>query len=78
MPLAKSRPTDDVRSDVSTAKERQIAAAANARKAKNGMGLGQNGSSLKELALVSTESANLVVPGQVPGVSAYINGVPHG
>lgn len=70
MPPAKSRPAhDDSRSDGSTTKEKAVAAAAQARKAKNGAAALQNGgSSLKELALVSTEAGQVVAPGQNAGV----------
>lgn len=71
MPPAKSRPAaEDSRSDHgSTARERAVAAAAHARSKKNGAAAHQNGSSLKALALVSTETGNVVAPGQTTGVS---------
>jgi len=72
MPPTKSKRAtqEDSRSEASTARERQVAAAAHARKSKNGpSAANQNGSSLKELALVSTEAGNVVAPGQ-GGVSA--------
>ncbi|RMY09840.1 hypothetical protein D0866_14564 [Hortaea werneckii] len=71
MPPAKSRPAhDDSRSDGSTTKEKAVAAAAQARKAKNGAAALQNGgSSLKELALVSTEAGQVVAPGQNAGMA---------
>ena len=71
MPPAKSRlAAEDARSDHgSTARERAVAAAAYARSKKNGTAAHQNGSSLKELALVSTETGNVVAPGQTTGVS---------
>lgn len=69
MPPAKSRFVhEDSRSEGSTAKEKQVTAAAHARKGKNGISAQQNGSSLKELALVQTESGNVVAPGQGAGV----------
>ncbi|KAK5167079.1 uncharacterized protein LTR77_007809 [Saxophila tyrrhenica] len=67
MPPAKAR--DESRSEASTARDRQVAAAAHARKSKNGTSAPQNGSSLKELALVSTESGNVVAPGQGTGMA---------
>ncbi|KAK4544141.1 hypothetical protein LTR36_004639 [Oleoguttula mirabilis] len=70
MPPAKSRPApEDSRSEGSTTREKAIAAAAHARRAKNGASAPQNGSSLKALALVSTESGNVVVPGQSTGMA---------
>ncbi|KAK5107775.1 hypothetical protein LTR62_000699 [Meristemomyces frigidus] len=73
MPPAKARPIqDDVRSESSTTRERQIAAAAHARSKRNNLLNGINhptGSSLKELALVSTESGNVIAPGQSTGMS---------
>ena len=71
MPPAKSRLVhEDSRSEGSTVRERQIAAAAHARKSKIGASsvAHQNGSALKELALASAESANLVAQGQATGV----------
>ena len=68
MPPAKVR--DESRSEASNARDRQIAAAAHARKSKIGTSAPQNGSSLRELALVSTESGNVVAPGQGTGVCA--------
>jgi len=68
MPPAKSRPAqEDSRSDASNARDRQIAAAAHARKSKNGASTHQNGSALKALALVSTELGTAITSGQ--GVS---------
>lgn len=70
MPPAKSRPAhEDSRSEGSTTREKAVAAAAQARRAKNGTAAPQNGgSSLKELALVSTKSGNVVAPSQNTGV----------
>lgn len=69
MPPAKSKPVaEDSRSDASTARERQIAAAAHARKSKNGTMPLTNGSALKSSALVNNEVGNAVMPGQNPGV----------
>ena len=65
MPPAKSRLAhEDSRSDGSTVRERQIAAAAHARKAKNGASAHTNASSLKELAMVNADSGNVVGQGQ--------------
>lgn len=71
MPPAKRTALEDSRSEASTIRERQIAAAAHARSKKQGASAAtvNNGSALKELALVSTESGNVVVPGQTTGVS---------
>lgn len=70
MPPAKRTAHEDARSDASTMRERQIAAAAHARSKKQGATTAavNNGSALKELALVSTESGSVVVPGQTAGV----------
>ena len=68
MPPAKRVAQDDSRSDGSTIRERQVAAAAHARSKKNAANgnshTAQNGSPLKELALVSTESGHVVAPSQ--------------
>lgn len=80
MPPAKTRPIaaqEDSRSDGSTARERQIAAAAHARKSKilagtTAVSARDSGSGLKELALVSTAAGDVVSPGQNPGVSIPI------
>lgn len=73
MPPAKRTAQEDSRSDASTVRERQIAAAAHARSKKQAAATTavNNGSALKELALVSTESGNVVVPGQNAGVSSH-------
>jgi len=68
MPPAKARTMhDDARAEASTTRERQVAAAAHARSKANGTSA-QNGSILKELALMSTEAGNVVTPGQGTGV----------
>lgn len=73
MPPAKNRPAaDDSRSDGSTVRERQIAAAAHARKSKaHGAAAAaakETGNhALKELALVSAAAEGAA--GQAPGVS---------
>ena len=63
MPPAKPKfgATEDSRSDVSTVRERQIAAAAHARKSKANGAVAQNngtGNSLKDLALASADASN--------------------
>ncbi|KAK6433771.1 hypothetical protein LTR95_010055, partial [Oleoguttula sp. CCFEE 5521] len=67
MPPAKAKPlAEDSRSDASTIRERQIAAAAHARKSKqqtllnggNGKDVAQ-GSALKDLAFVNAEAGNI-------------------
>lgn len=67
MPPAK-RPAaeSDLRSQGSIATEKQIAAAAHARRSKvNGASAQQNlGSGLKELALTGTEASGVIAPGQ--------------
>ncbi|EMC93275.1 hypothetical protein BAUCODRAFT_36950 [Baudoinia panamericana UAMH 10762] len=69
MPPAKSRPAqEDSRSDASTAKDRQNGTAAHVKGKKNGVSALQ-GSSLKELALVHTDSGNVVTPGQSTGMA---------
>jgi hypothetical protein len=69
MPPAKSKfATEDTRSEASTIRERQIAAAAHARKSKNGASAQNNGSSLKDLALASADASNASTQSQ--GVSA--------
>ncbi|KAK3645698.1 hypothetical protein LTR56_003700 [Elasticomyces elasticus] len=69
MPPAKARLAhEESRAEASTAKERQ-GAAANAKSRANGTAGNANGSSLKELALVSTESGNVVTPGQSTGMA---------
>ena len=69
MPPAKSKfLTEDSRSEGSTVRERQIAAAAHARKSKNGASAQNNGSSLKDLALASADASNISTQGQ--GVSS--------
>lgn len=76
MPPAKRTTHEDARSDASTVRERQIAAAAHARSKKQGTATAavNNGSALKELALVSTESGSVVVPGQTTGVGDHSHG----
>ena len=70
MPAAKARVAqEDSRSEASTIRERQIAAAAHARRSKNGAAVHHNGSGLKELALASAQSGNIAA-GQGPGVSS--------
>ncbi|KAK5737201.1 hypothetical protein LTR17_006810 [Elasticomyces elasticus] len=72
MPPAKARPAhEESRAEASTAKERQ-SAAATAKSRANGTTGNANGSSLKELALVSTESGNVVTPGQSTGVGKHM------
>nr|POE87796.1 hypothetical protein CFP56_11025 [Quercus suber] len=73
MAPAKKPNGDDARSDASGTRERQVAAAAHARKSKaqqhvgltNGGGVA--GSGLKELALTSTENGGVVAPEQTLG-----------
>jgi len=69
-PAKKVVPTEDSRSDASTVRERQIAAAAHARKSKQNAaaaaaaGTRDNGSlALKELAEVSAEAGGREGPG---------------
>lgn len=70
MPPAKSL---DAKADAASVRERQIAAAAHARSKKNnGAAAQQNGSHLKELALVNTDSGQVVQPGQGTGVSRVL------
>lgn len=70
MPPAKSL---DAKADAASVRERQVAAAAHARSKKNAASAQQNGgSSLKELALISTDSGQVVQPGQGPSVSGMI------
>lgn len=71
MPPAKAT---DAKADAQSVRERQIAAAAHARSRKNGAGAlaQQNGSSLKELALVNTENGPIAPGQQHPGVSAAV------
>ena len=73
MPPAKSKfITEDSRSEGSTVRERQIAAAAHARKSKNGASAQNNGSSLKDLALASADASNAAAQGQgVSGVRGF-------
>jgi histone deacetylase complex subunit SAP30 len=81
MPPAKTR-VEDGRSEASTIRERQVAAAAHARKSKQAAAAAaaaaaassvpQNGSSLKELALVQTESGNAVGREKEVGVSCQL------
>ena len=69
MPPAKSRVVqEDARSDVSTIRERQIAAAAHARRSKNGASIIRNATTLKELALVSTQAGDAAPPAPGQGV----------
>lgn len=70
MPPAKSRlVNEDSRSEASTIRERQIAAAAHARNSKNGAAVKRsNGSSLKELALVSAQAGEATTTGPGQGV----------
>ncbi|KAK3697969.1 hypothetical protein LTR37_017193 [Vermiconidia calcicola] len=60
---------DESRPDVATIRERQIAAAAHARKSKNGASAQHNGSTLKDLAVASAESSNAAQAGQGTGMS---------
>lgn len=82
MPPAKNRPppqTEDSRSEVSSVRERQIAAAAHARKSKQANGAAavaaaanaarESGSALKELALVSAEAGGRRQEAVAPGMS---------
>lgn len=70
MPPAKSRPAqEDSRSDASTTRERAVAAAAHARRAKNGTSAPQqNGVGRKDSAPVSKESRTAVASGPNTGV----------
>ncbi|CAK4031994.1 Hypothetical predicted protein [Lecanosticta acicola] len=65
--------SQDARADAQTVRERQIAAAAHARSKKQQAAAAaqQNngGSSLKELALVNTDSGQISAPGQGTGMS---------
>jgi hypothetical protein len=75
MPPAKKPVIEDSRSDASTVRERQIAAAAHARKSKQNAAAAaaaarDNGSALKELAAYSAEAGNA---GQAPGVSPTVH-----
>jgi len=80
MPPAKKPPVDDSRSDASTVRERQIAAAAHARKSKQAHNAAiaatakENGSALKELAFASASAeAGEGGAGAVePGVSSIM------
>jgi histone deacetylase complex subunit SAP30 len=71
-PAKKTVTTEDSRSDASTVRERQIAAAAHARKSKQNAAAvaaasaRENGSALKELAAASVDADNAA---QAPGVS---------
>jgi hypothetical protein len=71
-PAKKTTVTEDSRSDASTVRERQIAAAAHARKSKQNAAAvaaasaRENGSALKELAAASADADNTA---QAPGVS---------
>ena len=71
-PAKKTVTTEDSRSDASTVRERQIAAAAHARKSKQNAAAvaaaasRENGSALKELAAASADADNTA---QAPGVS---------
>ena len=71
-PAKKTVVTEDSRSDASTVRERQIAAAAHARKSKQNAAAvaataaRDNGSALKELAAASADADNTA---QAPGVS---------
>lgn len=74
MPPAKKVVPEDSRSDASTVRERQIAAAAHARKSKQNAAAAaaatrDNGSALKELAAISAEAGNAA---QAPGVSPTV------
>jgi hypothetical protein len=81
MPPTKTR-VEDGRSEASTIRERQVAAAAHARKSKQAAAAAaaaaaassvpHNGSSLKELALVQTESGNVVGREKEVGVSCRL------
>lgn len=71
MPPAKSRLVhEDSRSEASSIRERQIAAAAHARNSKNVAALAKrgNGSSWKELAVVSAQAGEAAAPGAGQGV----------
>lgn len=70
-PTAKSRLAhEDSRStEGSTVRERQIAAAAHARKSKNGASTQRTGTTLKELALASTQTGDAEAPVPGAGVS---------
>ncbi|EME44084.1 hypothetical protein DOTSEDRAFT_71777 [Dothistroma septosporum NZE10] len=68
MPTAKS---SDAKASASTVRERQIAAAAHARSMKNGAQSHQNGvgsSSLRDLALISTDNGAVAASAQGPGM----------
>ena len=75
MPPAKNKPVqaEDSRSDASLNDKRSISSAAYPRKGKGAMvatGMArENGSALKELALISTENGDVIAPGQSIGVS---------
>lgn len=71
MPPAKKNAAEDSRSDASTVRERQIAAAAHARKSKQNAAAAaaaakDSSSALKELAAISADAGNAQ---QAPGVS---------
>lgn len=77
MPPAKKVVPEDSRSDASTVRERQIAAAAHARKSKQTAAAAaaaarDNGSALKELAAISAEAGTTA---QAPGVSLEITAI---
>lgn len=73
MPPSKARQAqEDERRELAAATQRQVASLVHAKNKKAerlAAAAHQNGSSLKELALVSTESGNVVAPGQSTGVS---------
>lgn len=76
MPPAKSRLVhDDSRSDASTVRERQIAAAAHARKSKTAAAAAaqRNGTSLKEPTLTLAQSGEAAVSGPGTGVRGCCN-----
>jgi hypothetical protein len=77
MPPAKKPVIEDSRSDASTVRERQIAAAAHARKSKQNAAAAaaaarDNGSALKDLAAYSAEAGDA---GQAPGVSSSAHAI---
>jgi hypothetical protein len=76
MPPAKKAVIEDSRSDASTVRERQIAAAAHARTSKQNAAAAaaarDTGSALKELAAYSAEAGNA---GQAPGVSFTVHAI---
>lgn len=61
---------EDSRADNQSTRDRQIAAAAHARKSKGGNPASKNGTALKELAMATTEAGEVNTPSQAAGVSA--------